>query len=76
MVMRGTVAKCLRRRAFVLSAKEPTVGKVRWHEKVFKVKNEEGENVEKKVRHGTYYLEGYRKVYQNLKKEYKHGKST
>jgi hypothetical protein len=61
----------LRRRAFVLSAKEPTVGKVRWHEKVFKVKNEDGEDVEKKVRHGTYYLEGYRKMYQNLKKEYR-----
>ena len=67
--MRGTVAKRLRRKAFGLSAKEPTRGMVRW--KLFR--NEEGKTVD---RHGTYYLEGYRKVYQNLKKEYKHGKRS
>lgn len=60
--MRGTVAKRLRRRAFELSAKEPTQGKVRWYEKV--TQNKAGD------RRGTYYLEGYRKVYQNLKKKY------
>ena len=49
-------------------------GKVRWYEKVFKAKNEDGEDIEKKVRRGTYYLEGYRQVYQNLKKEHRHGK--
>ncbi len=68
--MRGTVAKRLRRQAFVLSAKNPTRGKVRWYEKVFKTRNRNGEEVERKHRQGTYYLEGYRRTYQNLKREY------
>jgi len=60
--MRGTVAKRLRNTARKIS--KPTEAKVKWYKKLLR-------HSTKTVDVATIRLEGYRRVYQDMKRDYK-----
>ena len=68
--MRGTVAKRIRNEARRKAANKPTKYNVTWVEKWFVKTDDKGKKIIK-VR-GTIMCTGYRRIYQDMKREYLH----
>ena len=66
--MNGKKSKMIRNEARKLSAKNPTQYKVRWFEKLIGKTDKEGKQIKEK--RGTIFCIGYRRVYQDMKREY------
>ena len=67
--MRGTVAKRLRNKARVQAANNPTEYKIRWYEKLLGKTGSDGKPA--RIRVGTVFATGFRRVYQDMKRDYK-----
>ena len=67
--MRGTVAKRIRNEARQKAATNPTTYHVRWFEKLIPWKTgDDGKPA--RIRVGTVYCTGFRRVYQDMKRAY------
>ena len=67
--MRGTVAKRIRNISRVMSAKNPTEYRVRWYERLLGKTGSDGKPA--RIRVGTIFCTGFRRVYQDMKRDYK-----
>jgi len=69
--MRGTVAKRIRNEARKIAAKNPTEYKIKWFERLIGKTDSKGLLMKAKV--GTVYSVGFRRVYQDMKRQYLRG---
>jgi nicotinamide mononucleotide (NMN) deamidase PncC len=67
--MRGTVAKRIRSLARKMAARNPTEYKIRWFERLLGKSGPDGRPAREMV--GTVFCTGYRRVYQDTKREIK-----
>jgi hypothetical protein len=66
--MRGTVSKRIRNDARHKAANSPTEYKIRWFDKFLGKTNSDGTPAKIKV--GTVYCTGFRRIYQDMKRAY------
>lgn len=70
--MNGKVAKRIRAAARQAAANDPTVYKIKWFEKLLGHKD----GVPQKIKVGTVYCTGFRRIYQDMKRDYLVGQFT